>query len=101
MTDFKALVDSSVQFEAEVERIYMSDRYGEEIIVFVDVYVNGEYFRDHTGVKMAKRLKKLKAGDKVTASATMIKYLSFKGKTPEEKLGFKSFREVKICNKNS
>lgn len=96
--DFEALVDSSVEVIAEVEKIVRSKHSNSEMILLKDIYVNGEYFRDHAWIKMTKRLSVLVVGDKFTATATVMKYYDLETNR-EEKLGLKSFRSVKLQQK--
>lgn len=91
--DFNSLVDSKVQVAAKVQNIINSDRNGVTRIVLCDVYVNGSYFRDHTWIKSTKRLDKLSAGDKFTATAILHKYPSVNN---SDKFGLKTIRSVKV-----
>ena len=99
MIDFKALVGTSVQVEFTVEKIVVSGHSGDEMILVNDVYVNGEFFRDHSWIKMTKRLSVVSAGDKVSSTAILMDYFDT-NTNKKYKVGFRSFRNVKICNKN-
>lgn len=92
--DFKALVDSNVEVTAEVEKIVRSKHSNSDMILLKDVYINDNFFRDHAWIKMTKRLSVLVVGDKFTATATVIKYYDLETNR-EEKLGLRSFRNVR------
>lgn len=96
--EFDALVGSSVQVTAVVDRIVEVSHSNIEMILLKDVYLNDEFFRNHSWTKMAKRLSSVDAGDKFTATATLINYFS-SDNIYKDKLGLKSFRNVKIHNK--
>ena len=90
--DFRSLVDSSVQVEATMITLSVVATANTEKLLIKEVYVNGEYFRDHVWIKNTKKLKVLSKGDKFTATATLIEYASIDGK----KFGLRSFKSVVV-----
>lgn len=87
------LVGTSVSVSAVVDKIVVDTASNSRMIILKDVYVNEVFFRDHSWIKVTKRLSWLKVGDSFDATATLIEYMDvddFKNK----KLGVKSFRNV-------
>ena len=92
--DFRELVGSNIHITALVKKIVVDRTSNVEMILLNDVYINGEYFRNHAWVKMTKRLSSVSAGVNISASAKLIEYFGCDGKG--DKLGFRSIRSVKI-----
>jgi len=93
--DFEKLLGSSVEVSAVIENITLNKNTNNEMIVLANVHVNGEYFRDHSWIKMTKRLSKVSIGDKISATATLINYID-SSSIKNSKYGLKSFRNVQI-----
>lgn len=96
-------VGSRVSISAKVTQVFV-DRLNEERVVLEDVYVDGKYFKDHSWVKMSKRLenaqtsqnpRKVKKGDIISATAEVSEYLNGSSMA-DRKLGLKTFRHVRI-----
>lgn len=97
----KLIVGSRVSILAKVSKITL-DKNRNRVIVLEDVHVDGEYFRCHSWVKLSKRLehpsnvdRKLKDGDVINATAEVSEYID-SGDLSNRKVGFKTFRNVRI-----
>ena len=89
--DFKPLINTSVNIVATVTKI-SNDKRNNDMVLFEDIYVNGEFFRDHHWLKKTRRLNIVSEGDAITATATLIEYVGIEG----TKLGLKSCRSIVV-----
>ena len=83
-----------VSVVAKVKNIHKS-RNNVMMIVLEDIYINGNYFRDHLYVRRAKRLSCLNEGDFFTATAIVYLYPDIETNRVD-KVGLDTFRSVKI-----
>lgn len=99
------VVGSRVSVVAKVTKVFI-DKLKVERVVLEDIYINGEYFKDHSWIKMSKRLenaqtskkpRKVKTGDIISATAEISEYLNGSC-TADRKLGLKTFRHVVVTN---
>ncbi len=72
--DFKPLINTKVNIVAKVTKI-SNDKTNNDRVLFEDIYVNGEFFRDHHWLKRTRRLNVVSEGDTITAIATLIEYI--------------------------
>ncbi len=89
--DFKPLINTSVNIVATIAKI-SNDKRNNDVVLFENIYVNGEFFRDHHWLKKTRRLNIVSEGDAITATATLIEYLGIEG----TKLGLKSCRSIVV-----
>lgn len=70
--------------------------------LFVEVYCDGKFFRDHCWVKFSKRLKKygLKKGDIISFSAKQEKYIDV-NTLEVSKIGLRHLRNISIISRKN
>lgn len=95
MNDFKGLVGSRVQIIATVHSFHKESFSNVDRVLLQDIFVNGQYFRDHVWVRKSKRFKGISSGSVINAFGTLVEYRGEKGK----KLGLRHLRAVKILEK--
>jgi hypothetical protein len=78
---------------ATIDKIVHRQDFGRDMILLENVYVNGEFFRDHSWIKMIKRFAFFKSGDTFTANATVYEYID-PDNIEQKKIGIKSLRRV-------
>ncbi len=93
--DFKSLVNQRVEISARVQSIGTTSSSNVDMVVLGKVYINGVFFRDHSYIKMTKRLKDIRVGDNITATAKLIEYISV-DTNKKDKLGFRTLRNVQV-----
>ena len=93
MVEFKDLVGEKVSMTAKVARINRSNHMVDDYMLLHNVYVNGQYFRDHSFVKLKRRLSVLKYGDLFAATAEMYEYIDFDD-LEKKKIGLRNFRSI-------
>ena len=76
--DFKPLINTKVNIVAKVTKI-SNDKTNNDRVLFEDIYVNGEFFRDHHWLKRTRRLNVVSEGDTITTTATLIEYIGIEG----------------------
>ncbi|MDY0138260.1 MAG: hypothetical protein RBR50_01050 [Candidatus Izemoplasmatales bacterium] len=94
MNDFKSLVDGRVQIVATVHSYHKESFSNVDRALLQDVFVNGQYFRDHVWVRKSKRFKDIGSGTVINAFCTLVEY---RGEN-EKKLGLRHLRGVKVIN---
>ncbi len=93
--DFKPLVGSNVGISARVQSIGVDRHSNVKMVVLGQVWIGADYFRDHVYIKMTKRLKDIRVGDNITATAKLIEYISV-DTNKKDKLGFRTLRNVQV-----
>ena len=93
MTEFKDLVGKKVVVTAKVARINDTKYMTEDYMLLHNVYVNGEYFRDHCFIVLKRRLSVLEYGDYFSASAEMYEYID-SNDLAKKKIGLRGFRSI-------
>ncbi len=91
--DFKPLINIRVNIVATVTKI-SNDKRNSDVVLFKNIYVNGEFFRDHHWLRKTRRLRIVSEGDTITATAILIEYVGIEG----SKLGLESCRSIVITN---
>ena len=92
--DLKSLVGTKVNVLSKVKRISNNDYMVTDYILLEDVYIQGEYWRDHCYIKKSERLEGVSKDDLISFTATLYEYLDSEDVT-NMKIGVKEIRSVK------
>jgi len=87
--------EKKVSFVAKVGKITESDCSGVGRMALEDIQVDGEFFRDHTWIRLNRQINNLnlKRGDMISGTAKLFAYQDIEDKN-REKYGLKKLRNL-------